>query len=419
MAPFHLLIKPTGAACNLACRYCFYLPKSALYPSGTFRMSDEVLEAAVEQVLAAHPGPEVTIAWQGGEPTLMGLAFYQRAAAAIDRQRRPGQRVLQTMQTNGALIDAEWAAFLSAHGILVGLSMDGPPALHDAYRLDRGGHPTAARVLRAWELLSAAGADVNVLCAVHAANVREPLAVYRYFRDLGARYLQFIPIVEPTRAPGAGPHTVSARSVRPGQYGRFLAALFDAWVARDIGTVFVQAFDAALASWLGQPSLCIFSPSCGRAPVLEHNGDVYACDHFVAPAHRLGNILTDSLATLLESPALRAFGDAKERALPPGCQVCPVLFACRGECPRNRFVAAGNGAPDGNYLCRDYRHFFSHIAPVMDTMAELVLRGGDPRAVMPRAAAAADQLAARLAAAARNDPCPCGSGLKTKSCHGK
>jgi uncharacterized protein len=234
--------------------------------------------------------------------------------------------------------------------------MDGPPALHDAYRLDRGGHPTAARVLHAWELLSTAGADVNVLCTVHAANVREPLAVYRYFRDLSP-----LPAVHPhrgtdPRARRRPPHR-HARSVRPGQYGRFLAAL-DEWVARDIGSVFVQAFDAALASWLGQPSLCIL-PSCGRAPVLEHNGDVYACDHFVDPAHRLGNILTDSLHTLLESPALRAFGDAKERRCRRPAR-CARSFRLPWRVPRNRFVAAGNGAPDGNYLCRDYRHFFSH-----------------------------------------------------------
>ncbi|NJD10364.1 MAG: anaerobic sulfatase maturase [Gemmatimonadetes bacterium] len=418
MEPFHLLLKPTGAACNLQCRYCFYLSKAELYPGASFRMPDDVLDAAIAQLLDAHPGPEVTIAWQGGEPTLMGLAFYQRAAALIERHRRPGQQVLNTMQTNGVLLDEHWAAFLAEHRFLVGLSMDGPPALHDAWRVDRGGHATAERVRHAWELLARADVDVNILCTVHAANVRRPLEVYRFFRDdLGARFLQFIPIVERLAGVGGGEERVSARSVRPGQYGRFLSAIFDDWAVRDVGSVFVQGFDAALASWVGQPSLCIFQPTCGRALVLEHNGDVYACDHFVDSAHRRGNILTEPLANLLDAPALREFGTAKERLLPAVCRACDVRFACHGECPRNRFVGE-NGEPGRNYLCDDYRHFFHHISPALNSMARLLRAGRPPRDAMPTAATAAAELEARLAAAGRNDPCPCGSGLKVKACHG-
>ena len=416
MQPFHLLIKPTGADCNLGCRYCFFRPKASLYPGSSFRMTDEVMEAAIEQLLAAHPGPDVAFGWQGGEPTLMGLSFFERVMEAIERHRRPGQRVSQSIQTNGILVNDEWAAFLARHRFLVGLSLDGPPALHDAFRVDAGGHGTHGQVMRAWEALARHGVEVNVLCSVHAANASQPLAVYRFFRDrLSARFVQFIPIVE--RAGGQGA-AVSARSVRPGEYGRFLATVFDEWVCRDVGTVFVQAFDAALAGWIGQPSLCVFAPTCGRAPVLEHNGDLYACDHFVDPAHLVGNILEERLETLLDSQALREFGEDKRRGLPAACLACDVVFACHGECPRNRFGIGRDGGHGPNYLCEDYRRFFRHVAPSMEAMVNLLGRGRAPAEIMRLGVAGPAGLASRLAAAGRNDPCPCGSGLKTKRCHG-
>ena len=422
MEPFHLLIKPTGADCNLGCRYCFFRPKAALYPGSAFRMTDRVMEAAVEQVLAAHPGPEVGFGWQGGEPTLMGLPFFERVVAAVERHRRPGQSVVQSIQTNGILVGDEWASFFARHHFLVGLSLDGPAALHDAFRVDAGGHGTHGRVLRAWETLVRHGADVNILCTVHAANVSEPLAVYRFFRDaLAARFVQFIPIVEraaDARAGEGGNGAVSDRSVRPGEYGRFLSAVFDEWVRRDVGTVFVQAFDAALASWVGQPSLCVFAPTCGRAPVLEHNGDLYVCDHFVDPAHLVGNILRDRLVALLDSDALRDFGEGKRRLLPAPCRGCDVAFACQGECPRNRFGVGPAGERGLNYLCEDYAHFFRHVTPVMEAMAGLLRRGRPPAEIMARLSADPADLAARLARAGRNDACPCGSGVKVKRCHG-
>jgi uncharacterized protein len=419
--PFHLLIKPTGADCNLWCRYCFFRPKASLYPGSGFRMTDAVMEAAVEQLLAAHPGPEVGFGWQGGEPTLMGLAFFERVMAAVERHRRPGQRVAQSIQTNGVLVDDEWAAFFARHRFLVGLSLDGPPAMHDAYRVNAGGQGTHHHAVRAWDRLGRHGVEVNVLCTVHAANAGQPLAVYRYFRDvLAARFVQFIPIVELVHGNGPGEKAdgaVTARSVRPGEYGRFLSAIFDEWVRRDVGTVFVQAFDAALSNWVGQPSLCVFAPACGRAPVLEHNGDLYACDHFVDPDHRLGNILQARLETLLEAEALREFGEDKRR-LPERCADCDVLFACRGECPRNRFAAEAGGEPGVNYLCEDYRHFFRHVSRPMEVMAGLLRGGRAPAEIMAQLAADPVDLPVRLAAAGRNDPCPCGSGLKVKKCHG-
>jgi uncharacterized protein len=412
--PFHIIVKPAGAACNLQCSYCFFLEKASLYPGSAFRMSDEALESCLRQVLEAHPGPDVAITWQGGEPALMGLPFFERVVELTARYRRPDQRVQHALQTNGILLDEAWCAFLARHGFLVGLSLDGPAAEHDAYRRDRGGDGTHARVLRAWERLSQAGADVNVLCAVHAANARHPLAVYRFFRDtLGARYIQFIPIVERMPA-GRG---MSPRSVNQGDYGRFMTAVFDEWVRRDVGVVFVQAFDAALASWLGSASLCVFDSTCGRAPVVEHNGDVYACDHFVDPSHLLGNLLSEPLAAMLEGDRLGTFGLVKERLLPDRCRTCDVLFACRGECPRNRFAATGGRGEALLYLCDDYRHFFHHVGPAIDAMAGLLGRERPAREAMPHAVAASRDLAQKLARAGRNDPCPCGSGLKVKRCH--
>ena len=416
MQPFSIIVKPAGAACNLDCRYCFFTPKAALYPGSSFRMEDHVLETCLEQVLAAHPGPEVVITWQGGEPTLMGVPFFERAFALGERLRGPGQQVKHTFQTNGVLVDDRWASFFHDNQVLVGLSIDGPEGLHDPWRVDHAGHGSHARVVAAWDTMARQGVDVNVLCCVQRSNADHPLEVYRYFRDeLGARFIQFIPIVE--RAPGGGA-AVSPRSVLPGQYGRFLAAVYDEWVCRDVGEVFVQSFDAALASWVGQPSLCVFCAECGAAPVIEHTGDVYACDHFVEPAHLLGNVLTGSLADMLEAN-VRGFGADKAACLPGPCRTCDVVFLCQGECPRNRFVP-GNG--DGrrlNYLCADYLKFFHHVAPGMDLMARLLEARRPPRDAAPAIVSSLAALGDAVARAGRNDPCPCGSGLKTKRCHGE
>lgn len=379
MPPFHTLAKPSGAICNLDCSYCFYLSKERLYPDSRFRMSDEVMEAYVRQTLEAHAGREANLAWQGGEPTLMGLDFFRRMVATAARVAPPGTTVRHALQTNGILLDDDWCAFLKEHGFLVGLSIDGPAGIHDAYRVDRGGAGTHARVVKALRRLQEHGVERNLLCTVHAGNQDRGAEVYRYFRDeLGERFLQFIPIVE--RVGEAG---VSERSVTPDGWGRFLVAVFEEWVQRDVGEVYVQHFDEALAAWVGVPSgLCLFRDTCGDAVAVEHTGDVYSCDHFVDPEYRLGNLLETPLPELVASPRQRAFGQAKRDTLPRQCRECPVLFACRGECPKNRFRMSRDGEPGLNYLCEGYYTFFRHVDPTMRQMAMLLAMRRPPALVM-------------------------------------
>lgn len=392
-AGFHLLAKPTGAICNLDCKYCFYLSKEMLYLGDRFRMSDALLDTYIRQLLQAQPIGDVNVAWQGGEPTLMGVKFFRRAVQCIEQYRKAGQNILHSIQTNGTLLDEEWCGFLREHNVLVGLSVDGPQAMHDAYRVDKAGRGTFESVMRGYELLRRHEVEVNILCTIHAANADQPLEVYRFFRDqLQARYLQLIPIVERTiedqipmanlgwgRRPGGDRPLymqrggqVTARSVRADQFGRFLVAIFDEWVKRDVGKVFVQTFDVALGSWLGQHSLCIFSPTCGNAVAMEHNGDVYSCDHYVEPKYRLGNISETPMGELVASKQQRAFGQNKLDSLPQYCRECTVLFACYGECPRNRFISTPTGESGLNYLCAGYKMFFNHIDPAMRAMATLV-----------------------------------------------
>ncbi len=322
--------------------------------------------------------------------------------------------VERTLQTNGVLLDDEWAAFLAENDYLVGLSMDGPRELHDAYRHDKAGRSVFDRVLAAARRLQAHGVEFNVLCAVNAANVERPLDVYRFFRDeLGARYLQLIPIVEVASRPTPGrAGTVTDRSVLPAAYGRFLNAIFDEWVRRDVGSVFVQFFDGVLAAYVrGYSSLCVLQPVCGEGVVLEHNGDVYSCDHFVDPEHLLGNILETPVGELVRSAAQRRFGEAKQAALPSFCRACRYLFACNGECPKNRILLTPDGEPGLNWLCAGLGSFFAHTERPMRIMAEILRRGGEAREVMAL-------LDAEARATRRNDPCPCGSGRKYKHCCG-
>ena len=410
-APFHLLAKPTGPICNLDCEYCFFLSKEALYPGDRFRMSDELLDTYLRQFMGANPDGEITIAWQGGEPTLMGVDFFRRAVALAEQHRRPAQQVLHTIQTNGTLLTDEWCALLAEHRFLVGISIDGPPAMHDRYRVDKRGEPTSAKVLQGLQRLQDHDVDVNVLCTVNAANQDHPLEVYRYFRDdLGLRHVQLIPIVERDNETGFQEgDTVTDRSVDPTAWGAFLCAVFDEWVVRDVGTVFIQMFDAALASWLDLPAtICIFRETCGDALALEHNGDLYSCDHFVEPAHLLGNIGRTPIVELVTSPQQVAFGRAKADTLPAYCRSCEVRFACNGECPKNRFTLTPDGEGGLNYLCAGYKAFFVHIDGPMRLMAERLRAGGF-----------ADEIMAVLTTAPRNEPCPCGSGRKAKQCHGR
>ena len=427
---FHVMAKPAGPLCNLDCTYCFYLEKERLYPeTKTFDMADAVLETFVRQYIEGQPTPVVSFAWQGGEPTLRGVQFFERVVE-LQRKYAGGRRVENALQTNGILLDDTWCAFFARHQFLVGISVDGPEALHDRYRVDRGGRPTFVRVMHALECLKKHGVSFNTLTTVHRGNVGHPEVVYRFLKEIGSHYLQFIPIVERVAArPAAtgltlvtpddtGEARVSPWSVEPLAYGHFLCQIFDEWVRRDVGTTFVQQFDVALESWCGVgASLCLFAETCGRAVAIEHNGDLYSCDHFVYPEYRLGNVTVDALPTLVDSPAQQRFGDAKRDRLPEECRSCDVRFACHGECPKHRFVRSRDGSHDLNYLCGSYKRFFHHIDPYMKFMATEVAHRRPPASVM-RWALARD-VANGVRTAGRNDPCPCGSGKKTKRCCGK
>ena len=394
---YHLLAKPAGAACNLGCQYCFFLSKENLYPARESPlMPDDVLEAYIRQLMASSFGPQVEVSWQGGEPMLRGIDFFRRSVEITNKYRRPHQRVLHTIQTNGTLIDDEWAKFFKRHGYLVGISIDGPRALYDAYRVSKRGEGSFDDVVCGWSCLKKHRVDVNILCTIHAANEDHPLEVYRVFRDeLKAEYIQSIPIVERAtedtialanqgwgglkgadrplyRQEG---NLVTERTVKAEKFGQFLIAIFDEWVKRDVGRVFVTTFDVALGSWLGQHNACIVSPTCGAALALEHNGDVYSCDHYVEPEHLLGNVRETPLGDLVRSDKQRRFGHAKYDTLPKYCRQCPVLFACYGEWPRNRFIKTPSGEDGLNYLCEGYKAFFQHIDRPMRIMADLVRKG--------------------------------------------
>lgn len=411
---FHVMAKPTGARCNLSCDYCFFLAKEDLYPGSDFRMSPEVMQAYIEQTASAQRVPHVTLAWQGGEPTLMGLDFFRQARIAEEACVPPGMTVERTIQTNGVLLDDAWAIWLAQNDYLVGLSIDGPREIHDAYRHDKAGNPVFERVFAAARLLQRHGVEFNVMCTVNAANQDKPLEVYRFFRDeLGARYIQFIPIVEVATPPTHGaPGTVTERTVGSNAYGTFLNTIFDEWVRHDVGEMFVQTFDGVLAAYVrGYSSLCIFQPTCGEGVALEHNGDVYSCDHFVDPGHLLGNVLETPVGELVRSEQQRAFGRAKQQTLPAQCRQCTYLFACNGECPKNRVLVTSDGEPGLNWLCSGLTTFFSHTESRMRQIASILERGGEAREVMA-------MIAAEERSTGRNDPCPCGSGQKFKRCCG-
>ncbi|HML20278.1 MAG TPA: anaerobic sulfatase maturase [Aggregatilinea sp.] len=418
---FHVMLKPRGAICNLDCEYCYFLSKEKLYPGSDFRMPENLLEDYTRQYIEAQQVPEVTFAWQGGEPTLMGLDSFRAAVSYQEKYRKPGMRIHNTLQTNGTTLTDDWAQFFHEHDFLIGVSIDGPGDLHDGYRVDKGGRPTLAHVLRGVTLLKEYGVDFNVLACVHARNARHPLEVYRFLRDeVEAQFIQFIPIVERDNVTGFQEGTaVTARSVTGKQYGQFLSSVFDEWVRRDVGRVFVQIFDVALAAWLGQsPGLCIFEETCGGALAMEHNSDVYSCDHFVEPAHKLGNMAVVPLAELANSPQQWRFGQAKRDTLPQYCRDCEVRFICNGGCPKNRILTTPDGEPGLNYLCDGYKAFFTHIDQPMRFMASELAQGRPPANIMLHLAREEMERQRRFAGVGRNDPCPCGSGRKFKHCCG-
>jgi uncharacterized protein len=399
---FQIFAKPAGAGCNLDCEYCYYRDKRSLYPeSASTRMSEDLLEEYVRQHIAAAPGPEVDFSWHGGEPTTLGVDFFRKAVALQRKHRPAGWRIRNGIQTNGVLLDDEWGRFLAAESFTVGLSLDGPAELHDAYRVTRGGQPTHRQAMRGYDILRRHGVPTDIVCVVHNRNVAYPLTVYRFFREIGCRYLGFLPVVEQASdtADGVSSHTPLADA-----YGTFLCKVFDEWIERDAGRMMVQIFEEASRPALGmEHSLCVFRETCGQIPVLEHNGDFFPCDHFVDREHRLGNIRETPLHELLDSPAQRAFGDAKRDALPRRCRDCEVLAMCHGGCPKYRFIRTPDGEPGLNYLCAGLKRFFLHS-----------------RAPLARMAARRQPPGPRFAPlqAGRNDPCPCGSGLKFKKCCG-
>ncbi len=395
------MTKPIGPLCNLDCKYCFYLEKEKLFPTNeNFKMSDEVLETYVRQYIDSQNVPEVSFAWQGGEPTLLGVEFF-RKVVALQKKYSNGKRIQNALQTNGTLLDDEWGEFLSSNGFLVGLSVDGPAKLHNAYRVDKKGRATYDEVLRGLRLLKKHGVDFNTLTVVNRANARHPLDVYRFLRDIGSGFIQFIPLVErladveatklgldlalPPQADEEGDRRmpVTDWSVEPKQYGEFLCAIFDEWVRRDVGRTYVQLFDVTIGNWMGQGGgLCVFSENCGTALAMEHNGDVYSCDHYVYPRYKLGNILNASLGELVSSDFQRRFGRDKSTTLPRYCRECEVRHLCHGECPKHRFIRTPEGEPGLNYLCRAYKMFFQHSAPAMQRMAELLRVGRAPAEIM-------------------------------------
>lgn len=474
----HVMAKPIGPICNLDCEYCYYLHKEELYPStSSWRMPPETMDHFIRQYIEAQPAraEEITFAWQGGEPTLLGVDYFRRVVQMQQNYQPVGKRIVNSLQTNAVLLDDEWCEFFAEHNFLIGVSIDGPAELHDKYRYDKQGEPTFLKVLNGLKLLKKHGVEYNALVVVNRHNGDHGRRVYTYLRDNGIEYLQFIPIVEqrgvgvhgesPASLPVLGDdplpetaqwdHLVSSRSVRPEQFGRFLSEVFDEWVLRDVGRVFVQIFDQALSAWVGvEPSLCVFRKECGRALAIEHNGDLFSCDHFVEPEYKLGNILDLPIIEMANSEAQRKFGSDKQTSLPKYCRQCEVRFMCNGECPKNRFIETPDGDSGLNYLCEGYRQFFNYIDPVMKMMAAEVKQqrpaanvmqqlkaanratgaraehGGQRNPTAPRSAQAGNpagvgggvmpnRSSVGRGSVGRNDPCPCGSGKKHKKCCGR
>ncbi len=391
---FTVMAKPSGPACNLQCHYCFYTEKQHLFPGNPNpAMPDEILEQFIKQKIEAHASSQVNFAWQGGEPTLLGVSYFERVVE-LQKKYAKGKSITNSFQTNGVLIDDAWCRFFARNHFLIGISIDGPRHLHDRHRVNKSGHSSFDQVNRALKLLKENRIEFNTLTVVHRDNSGSALEVYNFLKEAGSGYMQFIPIVERMAtgerkdglalvSPDSNEEaSVTEWSVDPLQYGRFLSAIFDEWVRHDVGKIFVQHFDVALEIWLGLPaSVCVFGRTCGQAAVIEHNGDIYSCDHYVYPENNLGNLLHTPLAEMLVSGQQRKFGKDKLN-LPSACHSCEVRFACNGECPKHRFVQVEGEPHRLNYLCAGYRHFFNHIDPCMRFMANEYGNGRAPANVM-------------------------------------
>ncbi len=367
---FQIFTKPVGAACNLHCSYCYYHSRSELYPAEVFPLMEaDLQEEYIRQHIDATTGDTVFFSWHGGEPALAGIDFYKTSVALQQKYLPPGKRLINGIQTNGTLLNEEWCRFLADEHFLVGISIDGPAELHDLHRKGPGGKGTFTAALNGYRLLQQHGVTTEILCVVNALNVSHPLEVYRFFKNLGVRYITFLPLVEQM---ASSPTGVTPSSVPAEAFGRFLATIFDEWAEKDIGGMTIQTFEEALRSAFDQEhTLCIFKTQCGGVPVVEHNGDFYCCDHYVNPAHLLGNIREHALSFFLDSPRQKAFGESKSLTLPHYCQECPVLEMCNGECPKNRFITTPDGEPGLNYLCAGYKYFFNHSLPLVNALKEL------------------------------------------------
>lgn len=389
---FHILSKPVGPMCNLDCKYCFYTEKKMLFPEkNNYRMSNEVLEAFIHKYISSQQIPEIQFVWQGGEPTLAGLEFFHKVVSLQEKYAH-GKKIINSLQTNGILLNDEWCIFLKENNFLVGLSLDGPEDFHDKYRLDINEKPTLSKVISAISLLKKYEISFNVLVCVTKEASKEPLKIYNFLKEQDIKFIQFTPIVE--RLPNedataiknslkhATPDSIYSEcqealvtdfSVSSGGYGDFLIKIFDEWVRNDVGSTYIMNFEWALEAWLGLPStVCIFSKQCGRALAIEHNGDIYSCDHYVYPKYYLGNILDENPKEMLESTKQASFGQSKESSLPQVCMDCEVRFACNGECPRHRFARTYDNKPGLSYLCADYKKFFHHIHRYMKVMVQLI-----------------------------------------------
>ena len=391
--PLYVMLKPAGAHCNLACKYCYYLEKNKLYPTAQRHlMSDEMLEQFTREYIEAQTMSQVLFTWHGGEPLLRSIDFY-RKALSLQQKYAGGRHIDNVIQTNGTLLTDEWCEFFAQNHWLVGISIDGPQPDHDHYRLTAAGKPSWKKVMQGIKLLKKHGVEWNAMAVVNAYNVNHPLEFYRFFKENGCQFLQFTPIVERltrhedgrTLASLADKNEIplSEASVTPEQWGYFLCAIFDEWVRKDVGKIFVEIFDCTLANWMGiSPGICAYSKECGHAGVMEHNGDVYSCDHFVFPEYKLGNIRDHSLIDMLYGEQQQEFSRLKHSSLPRQCKECDMEFACHGECPKNRFMKDKYGDSGLNYLCPGYYHYYQHVAPYMDYMKQELMAQRPPSNIM-------------------------------------
>ena len=391
---FLAMAKPIGPACNLNCTYCYYLEKQKLYrDEGSFRMSDELLEKFIKQYIAVQQVNTIQFVWQGGEPTLLGLDYFEKVIE-LQRKHAAGKKIENSFQTNGTLLNDEWCAFFKKHNFLIGISIDGPKHIHDAYRTFKNGSPSFESVMKGILLLQKHQVDFNTLTVVHRHNAGHALEIYNFLKFIGSGFLQFIPVIERTKkitdplslslvGPDDSDAYVTDWSVRPIDFGDFLITIFKEWVKRDVGKVYVSQFDAALANWVGEPAgICVFSKNCGDAVVIEHNGDVYSCDHYVYPEFKLGNIKERTLFGLVQSDKQQEFGQNKSAGLPQQCLKCTYRFACHGECPKHRFLKTNDGEPGLNYLCSGYKKFFGYVDPYMQFMGKELNANRPPSNVM-------------------------------------